>query len=56
MGVRVKRGLVQLALLLGLAISIFPFYWMVVMATNSTGDIFKYPPTLTIGSKLMLNT
>lgn len=51
----IKRGLVQLALVLGLAISIFPFYWMVVMATNSTGDIFKYPPTLTIGSKLMVN-
>ena len=55
MGVQIKRAFVQLALLLGLAISIFPFYWMVVMATNSTGDIFKYPPKLTIGSELLVN-
>src|SRR5882762_4550582 len=55
MSIKIKRALVQLALLLGLAISLFPFYWMVVMSTNSTGDIFKFPPKLTIGSKLMVN-
>jgi len=55
MTIKIKRALVQVALLLGLAISLFPFYWMVVMSTNSTGDIFKFPPKLTIGSKLMVN-
>ncbi|HVX42785.1 MAG TPA: carbohydrate ABC transporter permease [Mycobacteriales bacterium] len=51
----IKRALLHLVLLLGVAISIFPFYWLFVMASNTTGDIFKYPPTLTIGSKLLVN-
>jgi cellobiose transport system permease protein len=50
-----KRLAVHVVLLIGLAISIFPFYWLFVMASNTTGDIFKYPPTLTIGSKLLVN-
>jgi cellobiose transport system permease protein len=50
-----KRLFVHVVLLIGLAISIFPFYWLFVMASNTTGDIFKYPPTLTIGSKLLVN-
>jgi len=51
----VKRALVHVVLIVGLALSLFPFYWMIVMSTNSTGDIFKYPPKLTIGSKLLVN-
>lgn len=50
-----KRSLVHLALLVGVAISLFPFYWMVVMATNTTADIFKYPPKLVPGSELLVN-
>ena len=50
-----KRSLLHLVLLVGVAISLFPFYWLFVMASNTTGDIFKYPPTLTIGSKLLVN-
>ncbi|HEX3813669.1 MAG TPA: carbohydrate ABC transporter permease [Mycobacteriales bacterium] len=50
-----KRGFLHLVLLLGLVISIFPFYWLFVMASNTTGDIFKYPPKLTIGSQLLVN-
>jgi cellobiose transport system permease protein len=55
MTTKVRRALTQFALLLGLVISLFPFYWMIVMSTNSTGDIFKFPPKLTIGSKLLVN-
>jgi cellobiose transport system permease protein len=51
----IKRGFLHLVLLLGLVISIFPFYWLFVMASNTTGDIFKYPPKLTIGSQLLVN-
>ncbi len=40
------------ALLVGVAISFFPFYWMVVMATNTTQDIYRYPPKFTFGSHL----
>jgi cellobiose transport system permease protein len=42
-------------LLLGVLISMFPFYWMIVMATNTTADIYRYPPKLTIGSHLFDN-
>lgn len=43
------RGLVlHLVLLLGVLVSIFPFYWMIVMATNNTSDIYQYPPKVTI--------
>ncbi len=42
-------------LLIGVVISLFPFYWMVVMATNTTQDIYRYPPKLTFGSHLVDN-
>jgi cellobiose transport system permease protein len=51
-----RRGLgLHLALLIGVVISIFPFYWMIVMATNTTSDIYRYPPKLTIGGELLTN-
>ena len=39
-------------LILGLVVSIFPFYWLVVMATNTSADIYAYPPRLTFGPHL----
>jgi cellobiose transport system permease protein len=42
-------------LLLGVVISLFPFYWTVVMATNTTSDIYRFPPKLTFGSHLAEN-
>jgi len=53
---QLKRVLVHAVLIFGLAASIFPFYWMIVMATNTTGDIFKYPPKLYFGTHLLENT
>ena len=50
------RGLLRhLILLGGVVVSLFPFYWMVVMATNTTSDIYRYPPKLTVGSELPTN-
>lgn len=50
------RGVVShLVLLIGVVVSIFPFYWMIVMASNTTPDIFSYPPKLLIGSHLFEN-
>lgn len=46
---------VHVALLLGLAVSIFPFYWLVVMATRTSEEIFAYPPRLWFGPHLMDN-
>ena len=31
---------------------LFPFYWTLVMATNTTSDIYRYPPKFTFGSQL----
>ena len=44
-------------ILLGLAVllSVFPFYWTIVMATNTTQDIYHSPPKVTFGSHLLEN-
>ena len=39
----------------GALITLFPYYWLVVMATNTTPDIFTTPPKLTFGSHLFDN-
>ncbi|TDD57564.1 carbohydrate ABC transporter permease [Kribbella antibiotica] len=33
-------------------LSLFPFYWTLVMATNTTADIYRFPPKFTLGSQL----
>jgi len=52
---RVARIVTHLAILVGVFLSIFPFYWLVVMATNTTADIFGYPPKLIFGTHLFEN-
>ncbi|MGW6904191.1 carbohydrate ABC transporter permease [Streptomyces sp. NPDC054940] len=42
-------------LVLAVLISVFPFVWTIVMATNTTKDIYKSPPKLTFGSHLLEN-
>ncbi|MFB5663373.1 carbohydrate ABC transporter permease [Alteribacillus sp. HJP-4] len=42
-------------LLIGVLISIFPFYWLVVMASNTTSDILRFPPKLIFGGELWNN-
>ncbi|KUO19503.1 sugar ABC transporter permease [Streptomyces dysideae] len=50
------RGLsVHLILMTGVVISVFPFYWIVVMATNTSQDIYRYPPKLWFGDNLLTN-
>jgi cellobiose transport system permease protein len=39
----------------GVFISLFPFYWLIVMASNTTSNIFKFPPNLTLGPRLLTN-
>jgi cellobiose transport system permease protein len=39
----------------GVVVSLFPFFWMVVMATNTSKDITSYPPKLTPGPHLLDN-
>src|SRR5689334_14400866 len=52
---RVRTVVGHVVLMLGVVVSIFPFYWMLVMASNTTPDIFAYPPKLVIGSHLFEN-
>lgn len=50
------RGLsVHAVLMTGVVISVFPFYWIVVMATNTSQDIYRYPPKLWFGDHLLTN-
>ncbi len=42
-------------LLLGAFLSAFPFYWMLVLGTQSMTQIFQWPPTLLPGSNLLAN-
>jgi cellobiose transport system permease protein len=52
---RIRTVVGHVVLMLGVIVSIFPFYWMLVMASNTTPDIFAYPPKLVIGSHLFEN-
>ncbi|MET9019420.1 carbohydrate ABC transporter permease [Actinopolymorpha sp. NPDC004070] len=52
---RVWSVVTHVLLLLGVAVSIFPFYWMFVMASRTTQDIFKFPPELLPGTHLLEN-
>ncbi|GCF11106.1 carbohydrate ABC transporter permease [Dictyobacter arantiisoli] len=53
--IQIKSVVLHIILLLGTAISLFPFYWLIVMATRKSSDIFSYPPKLVFGSQLWEN-
>ena len=42
-------------LIVGVLISMFPFYWSLVLATNTSRDMFRYPPRLVPGPHLVEN-
>ena len=52
---RIARVVTHLCVILGVLLSIFPFYWLIVMSTSTTGEIFGYPPKLTFGSSFLDN-
>ncbi|MCC9705783.1 carbohydrate ABC transporter permease [Streptomyces sp. MNU76] len=52
---RPKGPSAHVFLILAVVISVFPFLWTIVMATNTTRDIYKSPPKLTFGSHLLEN-
>ena len=54
-GTPTQRIITHLLLLIGLVISVFPFYWMIVMATNTTSDIYRVPPKIIFGGQLLTN-
>jgi len=50
-----KKIVLYLLLAVGLVLSLFPFYWAVIGATNESGKMFSSNPTLIPGSKLIEN-
>ena len=52
---RIKGLALHAALLLGVLVSMFPFYWTIVMATNSTSSVYQDPPKLVFGTQLFVN-
>ncbi|GHO42772.1 carbohydrate ABC transporter permease [Ktedonospora formicarum] len=50
-----QRVVTHILLLIGLVVSVFPFYWMFVMSTNTTSDIYRVPPVLIFGNQLLVN-
>ncbi|HTK07179.1 MAG TPA: carbohydrate ABC transporter permease, partial [Ktedonobacteraceae bacterium] len=54
-GTRIQRLIIDILLIIGLLVSIFPFYWMIVMSTNRTSDIYSVPPKLFFGDQLSTN-
>jgi cellobiose transport system permease protein len=51
-----KRGIaLHTALVVGLLLSAFPFYWAVIMSTHTSSEIFSYPPKLLPGSHFLEN-
>ncbi|MEH7381291.1 carbohydrate ABC transporter permease [Bacillus sp. JJ1533] len=50
-----RKAGIYLLLLIGIVISIFPFYWMLVGATNHTSKMFSNPPTLLFGDQFLTN-
>ncbi|GCE08642.1 carbohydrate ABC transporter permease [Dictyobacter aurantiacus] len=54
-GTRTQRIITHIILLVFLVASIFPFYWMIVMSTNTTSDIYRIPPKVIFGDQLWIN-
>jgi len=52
-----RRGRIvtYVALTAGAVIMLLPYYWLAVMASNTTDQIYASPPTLTFGSHLFSN-
>lgn len=52
---RREQVLPHAVLIVGVVVSMFPFYWSLVLATNTSRDVFRYPPKLVPGSHLVEN-
>jgi len=51
----VTRIVTHICIVIGVLFSIFPFYWLLVMSTHNTAEIFGYPPKLWFGSDFATN-
>jgi len=44
LAIAMESAILHLLLLIGLVISVFPFYWMIISSLKGRGDIFVLPP------------
>ena len=51
----VGRLVTHLCLIVGVVLSVFPFWWLLVMSTSSNAEIFGYPPSLWFNGHAMQN-
>ncbi|PRY16779.1 carbohydrate ABC transporter permease [Kineococcus rhizosphaerae] len=51
----VGRVVTHACILVGVVLSLFPFYWLLVMSTSTTAQIFGYPPNLLPSTHLLQN-
>lgn len=51
----VKKSLLHFILIIGVVLSLGPFYWMIVGATNPSGDVLSFPPKIVPGDYLLEN-
>lgn len=51
----IRKVLLYAVLLFLAALTLFPFYWMFVLATHSQGDIYSAPPPMWFGEYLTRN-
>jgi cellobiose transport system permease protein len=52
---RLVHVVTHVCIWIGVLLSMFPFYWLVTMSTNTTAEIFAFPPKLTFGTNLAEN-
>ncbi|WP_018247647.1 carbohydrate ABC transporter permease [Orenia marismortui] len=50
-----KKGLIYFLLFLGVIVTLFPFYYMLVLSTKSNVEIFSFPPPIWFGDSFKDN-
>lgn len=52
---KISTMVFYLCVLLWAGVSLFPFYWLCVMATRTSAEFFRYPPIMVPGGSLFAN-
>lgn len=50
---KISIWLIRIILFIGVIFSLFPFYWMIVMASQDMSALYSVPPVLTFGPNLL---
>ncbi|WP_246943832.1 carbohydrate ABC transporter permease [Bacillus pinisoli] len=50
-----RKSFLYLFMVVGAIVSLFPFYWAMIGATNESGSMFSKPPVLVPGDQLIVN-